>query len=87
MLTLSFSVFLASILTWIPGAASSHSGLTGASNGGTNGCVAVSLAIRFASRPHSDSAGRNTSVDQPTNELTMGRSVSISCWQSSHDKI
>ena len=37
MLTLSFSIFLASILTWIPGAASSHSGLAGASNGGTNG--------------------------------------------------
>ena len=80
-------VFLASILTWIPGAASSHSGLTGASKGGTNGRVAASPAIRFASRPHSDAAGRNTSVGQPTNELIIARSGSISCRQSSHDEI
>ena len=84
---LSFPVFLASILTWIPGAASSHSGLSGVSVGGTNGRVSVSLAIRFASWSHRDSAGRNTSVDQPTNERTMGRSVSISCRQSSQAEI
>ena len=72
MLTLAFSALVASTLTWIPGAASSHAGFAGPSKGGTNGCVAVSLAIRSASRPHKDSAGRNTSVEPPTNERSMG---------------
>ena len=39
---------------------------------------AMLMGMRLASRTHNDSAGRNTSVDQPTNERTMGRSVSIS---------
>jgi len=46
--------------------------------GGTNGCVAASVKTHVATWPQSDSAGRNTSVDQPTSDLTIGRSVSIS---------
>jgi len=54
--------------------------------GGTNGCVAASVKTHVATWPQSDSAGRNTSVDQPTSDLTIGRSVSISCRQPSHDQ-
>src|SRR6185312_14796585 len=50
MLTLLFSAFFASILTCMPGAASSHFGLSEVSNGGTNGCVPASAAMRLASR-------------------------------------
>src|SRR5579862_6197392 len=62
MLSLS-SAFVASIVTWIPGAAPSHSGLADASKGGTYDRVSASRAIGLASRPQRDSAGLNTQWD------------------------
>src|SRR5438105_7788525 len=75
MLTLFFSVSVASILTEMPGATCSHSGLAGACGGVNSGGWPVSFAIRRASRPHKDSDGRNTSVGHETKERMIGRSI------------
>jgi uncharacterized protein YbjT (DUF2867 family) len=61
-------------------------GFEGSVKGQTSLKTVLEGMVRDA-RPHSGSAGRKISVDHPTNDLTMGRSVSNSCRQSSHNEI